>query len=101
MVKAYHKNALSQAATTRYKVLYESGATTDKSQNDAHIRLLINSILDRGNEGHPKMLKGKSHPIDGLKLFSRAVTLEDRLVYSYDHAQRTVIIRQMEGHYDD
>ena len=60
---------------------------------------LLKSIAEGTNEGRPKALHGETSL--GLRQFSRRITEEHRLVYAYDHVNKTIHILECGGHYGD
>lgn len=58
---------------------------------------LIEAIKNGTKEGQPETLKGKT-PY-GLRQYSRRISSEHRLVYAYDHKNKTIHIIECGGHY--
>jgi Txe/YoeB family toxin of Txe-Axe toxin-antitoxin module len=67
---------------TKYKLVFEK---------------LIKAIKNGTKEGQPETLKGKT-PY-GLRQYSRRISSEHRLVYAYDHKNKTIHIIECGGHY--
>lgn len=96
-------NTNGNSGCKNYQVICDN--SLEKSAAYAEVQTHYQLILDRfleaikngTSEGKPEILKDKTP--DGLRKYSRRISLEHRLVYAYDHIKKRIIILEYGSHY--